>query len=131
MATMEVILARAADTAESNLIKVSSTGACDVLSTQKTVAVEVSSTVVGIGEETSSRACETVWSLDSIRHYTTSSPEDLPHGTSVDCGEQNSHGICLRHADVIDVGIQWPRAHITNVVTCELVSAANWVANRE
>lgn len=124
---MKVFLARAAHTAESYLMEISTIGARDVLRTQETVTVEVCAAVVWIGEETRSRALETVRSLNSIRWHAISSSEDLPDGASVKCWEQNSHGICLRHADVVDIRVKRPCAHIPDVVTSELVSTANWV----
>lgn len=131
ISTVKVILTRATNTAKGPLVEVSSTWAVDVLRTQKTVAMEVSAAVEGIGEKTRSCALETVWTFNAICWHAISSPEDQPNGASIKCWEQNSHWACLCHANVVDVRIQWPRAHVTDVVACELISTASLMAQTE
>ena len=127
ISTTKAFLTRSTDTAEGELIKVSSTRAVYMLRTQETVAVEVSTTVVGVREEARTRAFEAVGAFNAVRRHATSSSKDLPHGTAVKRWKKNTHCSRCCHTDVIDVRIKRPRAHVTNVVACELIATANWI----
>ena len=127
ISTTKVFLTRSTDTAEGELIKVSSARAVDVLRTQETVTVEVSTTVVGVREEARTCAFEAVGAFNAIRRHATPSSEDLPHGTAVKCWKKNTNWSRSCHTDVIDVRVKRPRAHVTNVVACELIASANWI----
>lgn len=127
ISTLIAFLTRSTDTAEGELIKVSSARAVDVLRTQETVTVEVSTTVVGVREEACTRAFEAVGAFNAVRWHATSSSKDLPHGTAVKRWKKNTHCSRSCHTDVIDVRVKWPRTHVTNVVACELIATANWI----
>jgi hypothetical protein len=120
-----VILAGSADATKSKAIEIGPRGTCDVFGSQQTVTVEVSSTVVGIWEETGTRTHEPTGTFNPIRHDTRSSPENLTDRASIERWKENSHSVCLSHANVIDIWIEWPRSHVAHVVAGELIASAH------
>jgi hypothetical protein len=122
--------ASSANTSQREVIEVSSGGANDTLRSQKTIAVEVGATVVRIRKQTSSLAVEDV-SIDAVGHIAEAVLERLTHRTSEEGWEECSHGASSRHADVVNVRIQWPSAHVAHVVAPELGALANGVVEVE
>lgn len=92
--------------------------------------MEVCCAIVNIGEETSSFTIKKI-SINAVRHCTLTRSEDLTNWTPEQCWEQNSHTIRCRHADVVDVWVQWPCAHVADVVTRKLISTTNLIVKVE
>ena len=125
-------LAGAAETAERKLVEVSSRRAADVLRTELRVAVEVHSTVVGVCEETSPWTYEIDSAAASaVSVLALSASEGLADWTSEKLREEDSNAVGLSHADVVNVGIQRPGAHVSDVVAGELRSVAKRTRRRQ
>lgn len=86
----------------------------------------VASAVVGIGEESRLCAVEQV-SIDAVWRHTLTGSEDLTNWTSEECWEQDTDAVCRCHANVVNVRVEWPSSHVTNVVARELIALANLV----
>lgn len=86
--------------------------------------MEVSFAIERVGEESWLGAVEQV-AVDAVRRSALTSSEDVPNGTAEECREHVTHGSSLRHADVVNVRIERPSCHVTDIVTCELRALAN------
>jgi hypothetical protein len=134
ISTTDATLTSTANATKRNAIKVSTTRAGDVLSSQESVAVEVSSAVVRIGKETCSCALEasrTAGTFNTIRWHAIATSEHLANWTSEDAGKEHSRWAVPSHTDVKNVGIQWPRPHVTDVVASELITTTNLAVKRK
>lgn len=85
--------------------------------------MEVSLAIERIGEEPSLCAVEQV-TVDAVRRCALTSSEDEPNRAAEECREHVTHGSGLRHADVVNVRIERPSAHVTDTVASELTALA-------
>lgn len=122
--TIDSLSARPADTSERDLIEVRSGRTIDVLRSQEPVAVEVSMAVVRVGEESGLLTVEQV-SVDTIGRRALTRAENETDRASEKCREHVPHSSGLRHADEINVWVEWPWAHVADVVARELAALAH------
>lgn len=89
--------------------------------------MEVSMAIVGIGKETRLIAVEQVSIAISVRNRALTSHEDLTYRTAEERWEQYSRGTVGSHTHIVDVGIQWPGSHVTDIVASELIARTDRV----
>lgn len=86
--------------------------------------MEVSLAVVRVGEESGLCAVEQV-AVDAVRRCALTSSEDEPDRAAEERREHVPHRSSLRHADVVNVGVERPGAHVADIVASELKALAH------